>query len=69
LFIKIGRLENDNEFKCHFCNVYSGKNKASLGAHMRNCKLNPKNILEVENVIISDEEKEIEPKKSKRNKK
>ena len=36
---------------------------------MRNCKMNPKNIQEVENVIISDEEKEIEPKKSKRNKK
>jgi len=69
LFIKIGRLENENEFKCSFCNVYSGKNKASLGAHMRNCKLNPKNITEVENVIISDEEKEPEPKKSKRNKK
>ena len=71
LFIKIGRLENDNEFKCTFCNNYSGKNKASLGAHMRNCKMNPKNIQEVENIIISDEEKEkeIEPKKSKRNKK
>jgi hypothetical protein len=68
LFIKIGRLENDNEFKCHFCNVYSGKNKASLGAHMRNCKLNPKNILEVENVIISDEDN-LDTRKSKRTKK
>ena len=69
LFIKIGRLENDNEFKCHYCNVYSGKNKASLGAHMRNCKLNPKNILEVENVIISDEDKDLDTRKSKRTKK
>ena len=43
LFIKIGNIENDNEFKCSFCNVWSGKNKASLAAHYRNCKLNPKN--------------------------
>jgi len=43
LFIKIGNIENDNEFKCIFCNIWSGKNKASLGAHVRNCKLNPKN--------------------------
>jgi len=68
LFIKIGRLENDNEFKCSFCNNYSGKNKASLGAHMRNCKMNPKNKeQEVENIIISDED--TEPKRSKRIKK
>ena len=43
LFIKIGNIENDNEFKCVFCNTWSGKNKASLGAHVRNCKSNPKN--------------------------
>jgi hypothetical protein len=43
LFINIGNIENDNEFKCVFCNIWSGKNKASLGAHVRNCKSNPKN--------------------------
>ena len=43
LFIKIGNIENDNEFKCVFCNTWTGKNKASLGAHVRNCKSNPKN--------------------------
>jgi len=43
LFIKIGNIENDNEFKCMFCNIWTGKNKASLGAHARNCKSNPKN--------------------------
>lgn len=43
LFIKIGNIENDNDFKCNFCNTWSGKNKASLGAHVRNCKSNPKN--------------------------
>ena len=43
LFINIGNIENDNEFKCAFCNTWSGKNKASLAAHVRNCKLNPKN--------------------------
>ena len=43
LFVKLGNIENDNDFKCTFCNSWSGKNKASLGAHMRNCKFNPKN--------------------------
>ena len=38
LFIKIGNIENDNDFKCTLCNAWSGKNKASLGAHVRNCK-------------------------------
>ena len=38
LFIKIGNIENDNDFKCSLCNTWSGKNKASLGAHVRNCK-------------------------------
>jgi hypothetical protein len=53
LFIKIGNIENDNDFKCNFCNTWSGKNKASLGAHVRNCKFNPKNndCLVVEPVI------------------
>ncbi len=43
ILIKAGNIENDNGFKCSFCNNWSGKNKASLGAHLRNCKLNPKN--------------------------
>ena len=60
LFIKVGNIENDNEFKCMFCNIWSGKNKASLGAHVRNCKSNPKNndstLLEAnDNETIIDE--------------
>jgi hypothetical protein len=43
VLMKLGNIENDNDFKCTFCNNWSGKNKASLGAHIRNCKLNPKN--------------------------
>ena len=43
ILIKGGNIENDNGFKCVFCNEWSGKNKASLGAHLRNCKSNPKN--------------------------
>jgi len=59
LFIKIGNIENDNEFKCTFCNVWSGKNKASLAAHLRNCKSNPKNkellpSLDEENKVIEN---------------
>lgn len=43
VLMKLGNIENDNDFKCNLCNSWSGKNKASLGAHMRNCKFNPKN--------------------------
>jgi len=41
--MRLGNIENDNDFKCQLCNNWSGKNKASLGAHMRSCKFNPKN--------------------------
>lgn len=34
---------SDSEFKCSFCNNYTGKNKASLSSHLRSCKNNPKN--------------------------
>lgn len=53
LFINIGTIENDNEFKCVFCNIWSGKNKASLGAHVRNCKSNPKNT-ELTNDVVNE---------------
>jgi len=54
LFIKIGNIENDNEFKCTFCNTWSGKNKASLGAHIRNCKCNPKNKDNFNSIVTND---------------
>ena len=59
LFIKMGNIENDNDFKCTFCNSWSGKNKASLGAHIRNCKSNPKNkgVLEISTEIAVVDEK------------
>lgn len=41
--MNLGSIENDNDFKCTFCNNWSGKNKASLAAHIRNCKFNAKN--------------------------
>jgi hypothetical protein len=40
---KNGVFQNDDDFKCKHCNTFSGKNKASLGAHVRNCKFNPIN--------------------------
>ena len=43
IITKLGVVENDNDFKCNFCSNWAGKNKASLGAHIRNCKMNPKN--------------------------
>ena len=45
-------------FKCTFCNSWSGRNKASLGAHIRNCKFNPKNK---EINILTDSELANEP--------
>lgn len=36
--IAVGKEEHDSEFKCTTCNQWSGKNKASLAAHMRKCK-------------------------------
>jgi hypothetical protein len=54
--MKLGNIENDNNFKCTFCNEWNGKNKASLGAHMRNCKFNPKNKeYDNSNILISNE--------------
>jgi len=57
--INIGKEENESEFKCCYCNNYTGKNKAGLGAHIRKCKLNPKNSSEVEsdNIIINTSKK------------
>ena len=29
-----------DDFKCKHCNTFNGKNKASLGTHIKNCKFN-----------------------------
>jgi len=55
LFMKFGNIENDNDFKCTICNAWVGKSKASLGAHIRSCKLNPKN----KEVIISTDSEQV----------
>jgi len=39
ILTKFGMIENEN-LKCPHCNIYEGKNKASLSAHFRNCKAN-----------------------------
>jgi len=65
ILIKFGLIENEN-LKCPHCNVYEGKNKASLSAHLRNCKFNKKKdddsssdivieSLELENTVIPTE--------------
>jgi len=36
-------LLNDNDLKCNLCNLFTGKNKASLAQHVRKCRVN-KNI-------------------------
>jgi hypothetical protein len=62
ILIKFGLIDNEN-LKCPHCNVYEGKNKASLSAHFRNCKFNKKKdddssseiaieSLEMENTVL-----------------
>lgn len=50
---KNGIFHNDDDFKCKHCNAFTGKNKASLGAHVRNCKYNPiNNVKPLENIVL-----------------
>lgn len=51
---KNGFLQNDDDFKCKYCNTFSGKNKASLGAHVRSCKLNPSNTKPITQTLSLD---------------
>jgi hypothetical protein len=53
ILIKFGVIENEN-LKCPFCNNYEGKNKASLSAHVRNCKSNTKNKKDDNNEIENE---------------
>ena len=41
LLTKLGFIQVEEDFKCKYGCNYIGKNKASLGAHYRNCKSNP----------------------------
>jgi len=49
---KNGVFQTDDDFKCKHCNSFTGKNKASLGAHIRNCKFNPINNKTIGNIVI-----------------
>jgi hypothetical protein len=41
---------------CTFCNNWTGKNKSSLAAHMRNCKFNSKNKdADASNILCNDQ--------------
>lgn len=52
---KNGVFQSDDDFKCKHCNAFTGKNKASLGAHIRNCKFNPinNNTKSIGNIVIN----------------
>ncbi len=51
---KNGVFQSDDDFKCKHCNAFTGKNKASLGAHIRNCKYNPiNNPKSIGNIILN----------------
>jgi hypothetical protein len=68
ILIKFGLIDNEN-LKCPHCNIYEGKNKASLSAHLRNCKANSSKkkddndssseiaieTLEMENIVLETE--------------
>ena len=48
LLTKLGFIQVvEEDFKCKYGCNYTGKNKASLGAHYRNCKFNPSNQVKV----------------------
>jgi hypothetical protein len=38
VLVKNNVLQNEEDFKCKNCNTFSGKNRASLAAHIRKCK-------------------------------
>jgi hypothetical protein len=48
LLTKLGFIQVvEEDFKCKYGCNYTGKNKASLGAHYRNCKINPSNQVKI----------------------
>jgi len=51
LLVRSGMMENDTGLLCEWCNVFTGKNKAGLAAHMRSCPCKP-NLHSVPNVQI-----------------
>jgi hypothetical protein len=56
ILIKFGNIENDNNLMCTFCNNWTGKNKSSLAAHMRNCKFNSKNKdTDISNILCNEQ--------------
>ena len=65
ILVKLGIIENDTDFRCNYCNIWSGKNKASLAAHTRSCKGNPKNKEEVLTLELNEDEPIMETKKIK----
>lgn len=38
LLNKFGYFQSETEFTCKYCNIFAGKNQASLSAHLRKCK-------------------------------
>lgn len=54
-----GKIENDVNLECQFCNSYIGKNKASLSAHKKGCKFNP-NLKLIENATINIQEQDVD---------
>jgi hypothetical protein len=53
LLMKYGYIENVNN-KCSFCDWVGKDKKASLSAHLRNCKLNPDNKKTKMKIDVSD---------------
>jgi hypothetical protein len=43
LLVKNNSINDDEDLQCKHCNSFTGKNKGSLSAHIRNCKANNKN--------------------------
>jgi hypothetical protein len=62
--VQKGKIENDANLECQFCNSYIGKNKASLSAHKKGCKFNPNLKTNENNIALSnsDQEADAQPK-------
>lgn len=44
VLVQHGLCQPLEDFKCKFCDTFVGKNKASLGAHIRSCRANPNRV-------------------------
>jgi hypothetical protein len=55
ILVRTGAIQLDDEYRCVFCHSFTGKSKASLGAHTRSCKSNPGRVVNTTSAAASAE--------------